>query len=126
MIYGITIELETLPAPYLFIKSTVETKHTSIVYNTIVDTFNKYKKEPFPQEYIDGMKKQNRLKYHNINFNSAFMANYILKEYLNGEIILLETKLKEVDKMKAKDFMKFMIVLDKCLVAYQGPEKIMI
>jgi predicted Zn-dependent peptidase len=126
MIYGITIELETLPAPYLFIKSTVETKHTSIVYNTIVDTFDKYKKEPFPQEYIDGMKKQNKLKYHNINFNSAFMANYILKEYLNGEIILLETKLKEVDKMKAKDFMKFMIVLDKCLVAYQGPEKIMI
>jgi hypothetical protein len=51
---------------------------------------------------------------------------HILKEYLNGEIILLETKLKEVDKMKAKDFMKFMIVLDKCLVAYQGPEKIMI
>jgi predicted Zn-dependent peptidase len=124
MIYGITIQLETLPAPYLFIKSTVETKHTAIVYKTIIDTFHKYKKEPFPQDYIDGMKKQMKLTYHNTNLNSQFMANYILNEYLNGHIFSLETKLKEIDKMKSKDFMKFVTVLDKCLVAYQGPEKI--
>ncbi len=126
IIYGITIQLETLPAPYIFIKSTVETKHTAIVYKTIVDTFHKYNKEPFPQDYIDGMKKQMKLTYHNTNLNSMFMANYILKEYLNGDMFSLETKLKEIDKMKAKDFMKFVTVLDNCLVAYQGPEEIMI
>lgn len=61
MIYGITIQLK-LPT-YIFIKSTIETKHTPIVYKTIIDTFHKYKNEPFPQKYIDGMKKQNKLMF---------------------------------------------------------------
>ena len=73
------------------------------------------------------MKKQNKLTYHNINLNSMFMANYILKEYLNGNIISLETKIKEINKMKSKDFMKIMknIELENSLVAYQGPEKML-
>ena len=125
MVYGISINLQCLPSPHLIIKSTVETKHTPIVYKTIVDTFRKYKHEPFPQDYIDGMKKTNRVIYHNTNLNSTFMANYILNEYLNGRIFSLETKIKETEKMKAKDFMKFVVVLDKALVAYQGPEKIL-
>jgi hypothetical protein len=91
----------------------------------IVDTFHKYKYEPFPQDYIDGMKKNNRLIYHNTNLNSTFMANYILKEYLNGRIFSLETKIKEIEKMRPKEYMKFVVVLDKALVAYQGPENIM-
>ena len=125
MIYGLSIKLECLPSPHIIIKSTVETKHTPIVYKTIVDTFYKYKHEPFPQDYIDGMKKNNRLIYHNTNLNSTFMANYILKEYLNGRIISLETKIKEIEKMWPKEYMKFVVVLDKALVAYQGPENIM-
>ena len=125
MIYGISIKLECLPAPHIIIKSTIETKHTPIVYKTIVETFHKYKYEPFPQDYIDGMKKNNRLIYHNTNLNSTFMANYILKEYLNGRIVSLETKIKEIEKMRPKEFMKFVVVLDKALVAYQGPENIM-
>jgi predicted Zn-dependent peptidase len=124
VIYSINIELVTLPSPHIIIKSTVETKHTPIVYKTIVDTFHKYKTEPFPQEYIDGIKKENKLKYHNTNLNSSFMANYILNEYLNGKIFSLETKLKEVEKMKPKEFMKF-VFFDKCVIAYQGPEKIL-
>lgn len=55
-----------------------------------------------------------------------FMANYLLNEYLNGEIISLERKLKEIEKMKPKDFMKFVVELDNCVVAYQGPEKILL
>ena len=124
VVYSILISLETLPSPYISIKSTVETKHAAIVYKTIVDTFNKYKHEPFPQEYIDGMKKNNKLNYQNTNFNSMFIANYILNEYLNGRIFTLETKLKEIDKMKPKEFMKMMVVLDGSLLAYQGPKKL--
>jgi hypothetical protein len=90
-----------------------------------VETFHKYKHEPFPEEYIDGMKKKNRLTYHNTNLTSTFTANYILNEYLKGRIFSLETKLKEIEKMCPKDFMKFMVVLDKYVVAYQGPEKIL-
>ena len=71
------------------------------------------------------MKKNNRLIYHNTNLNSTFMANYILKEYLNGRIFSLETKIKEIEKMRPKEYMKFVVVLDKALVAYQGPENIM-
>lgn len=125
MIYGISIKLECLPDPHIIIKSTIETKHTPIVYKTIVETFHKYKHEPFPQDYIDGMKKTNRLIYHNTNLNSTFMANYILKEYLNGRIFSLETKIKEIEKMRPKEYMKFVVVLDKALVTYQGPENIM-
>jgi len=125
MIYSIHIDLYKLPAPHIIIKTTVETKHVAMVHKTIVDIFRKYKTEPFPQEYIDGMKKNNRLIYHNTNLNSSFMANYILNEYLNGEIISLETKLKEIDKMNAKDFMKFVVNLDNCLIAYQGNKAIL-
>ena len=125
VIYGISIQLEPLPAPHIIINSTIENKHTPLVYNTIMKTFDKYTKESFPQDYIDGMKKNNKLGYHNINFNSSFMANYILKEYLKGKIISLEIKMNEIDKMTAKDFMKTMINLDGALVAYQGPVKIL-
>jgi hypothetical protein len=125
MIYGIHLHLENLPLPHIIIKCTIETKHTPIVYKTILDTFHKYKKEPFPQDLIDGMKKKNKLNYNNINLNSSFMANYILNEYLKGNIVSIETKMKEIDKMTDKDFMKTMIVLDGCLVAYQGPEKVL-
>ena len=125
MIYGISIKLEVLPAPHIIIKTTVETKHTPIVYKTIIDTFHKYKKEPFPQDYIDGMNKKNKLNYNNINFNSTFMANYILSEYLRGEIIPLDKKMKDIEKMKQKDFMNAMVVLDGCLVTYQGPKEIL-
>lgn len=124
LIYDISITLKTLPSPYINIKSTVETKHAEIVYKTIIDTFYKYKYEPFPEEYIDGMKKKNKLNYQNTNFNSKFMANYILNEYLNGKIFTLETKLKEIDKMTPKDFMKIMVVLNGCLLVYQGPKKL--
>ena len=128
MIYGISINLETLPAPYIIVKSTIETKHTQTVYNTIIETFEKYKKEPFPQEYIDGMKKADKLDDYNRNFTSTFMANYVLTEYLkgNGEIISLETKAKDIQKMTAKEFMKIMSLLNikDVLVVYQGPEKI--
>jgi predicted Zn-dependent peptidase len=120
-IYGISISLETLPAPYIIIKSTVETKHTKIVYKTILDYFHKYKNSPFPQDYINGMKQRNKLNFNNTNMNSSFMANYILNEYLNGKIIPLETKVREIDKLTAKDFMKMMVTLDGALLAYQGP-----
>jgi predicted Zn-dependent peptidase len=52
------------------------------------------------------------------------MANYILNEYLNGKIISLETKMKDIEKMTAKDFMKLMSFINNGVVAYQGPEKI--
>jgi predicted Zn-dependent peptidase len=124
LVYDIIIKLETLPSPYISIKSTVETKHAEIVYKIIVDTFCKYKHEPFPEEYIDGMKKNNKLNYENINMNSMFMSNYILNEYLNGRIFSLETKTKEIDKMTPKYLMKIMVSLDGCLLVYQGPKKL--
>ena len=71
------------------------------------------------------MNKKNILNYNNINFNSTFMANYILSEYLRGEIIPLDKKMKDIEKMKQKDFMNAMVVLDGCLVTYQGPKEIL-
>ena len=130
MVYGIQIQYNELPGPHIILKSTVENKHTTIVYNTIVETIEKYTKEPFPQTFIDGMKKKYKLHYETINYDSNFMANYVLDEYLiSNKIVSLETKYKEIIKLNQKDFMKIMKMInncmENCLVAYQGPIKLL-
>ena len=123
LVYSVSITLIELPSPYLFIKSTVENKHTALVYKTILETFEKYKKESFPQEYIDGMKKKYKINYENLNYTSSFMANYILDHYLDGKIISIEKHYADIDKMTQNDFMKLMklMKMNKMCVAYQGP-----
>ena len=129
VIYSISISLPEVPAPYIFIKSTIENKHTSLVYKTIIDTIGKYTKELFPQEFIDGMKKKHKIHYESLNYTSSFMANYILDEYLDGKISSIEKHYKDIDNMNQKDFMKIMKMihksLDHCVVAHQGPMKLL-
>jgi predicted Zn-dependent peptidase len=128
LVYGISIGIYKIHgAPYIYISSNVENKHVQIVYNTILEMFDKYKKEPFPQDYIDGSKKKYKLQYHNTYFNSSFMANNILNEYLSGKIISYEKELKDIEKMTGKDFMKYLIPIDReiCMVAYQGPIEVL-
>jgi len=123
LVYSVSISLCELPSPYLFINSTVENKHTELVHKTILETFEKYKKESFPQEYIDGMKKKYKINYENLNYTSSFMANYILDHYLDGKIVSIEKHYADIDKMTQNDFMKLMklMKLNKMCVAYQGP-----
>lgn len=129
LIYSISISLPEVPAPYIFIKSTIENKHTSLVYKTIIDTIGKYTKELFPQEFIDGMKKKHKIHYETLNYTSNFMANYVLDEYLDGKISSIEKHYKDIDNMNQKDFMKIMKMihksLDHCVVAHQGPMKLL-
>lgn len=128
LVYGIHIGIYKIhSAPYIYISSNVENKHIRIVCNTIFEMFDKYKKEPFPQDYIDGAKKKYKLDYHNTYFNSSFMATNILNEYLSGKIMSYEKELKDIEKMTAKDFMKYLIPIDRdiCMIAYQGPIKVL-
>jgi predicted Zn-dependent peptidase len=129
LIYSLSISLSDVPAPYIFIKSTIENKHTSLVYKTIVETIGKYTKESFPQEFIDGMKKKHKIHYESLNYTSSFMANYVLDEYLEGKVHSIEKHYKDIDNMNQKDFMKIMKMihksLDHCVVAYQGPIKVL-
>ena len=99
MIYGIQINLVNLPKQFVIIKGTVENKHLKIVYNTILSTLEKYKKEPFPVSYVKGMKKKYKLAYYNTSYTSTFLANYYLIEYLNGKIVSLYKKMKDIQKM---------------------------
>ena len=87
IIYGIKISLCTLPSYHIIINVTVENKHITQVYENIIKTFEKYKIEPFPQSFIDGMKQKTKLKYYNTEYTSTYMAGYILNDYLNGKII---------------------------------------
>jgi hypothetical protein len=127
LVYGVSIRLYELPSPYIFIKSTIENKHTPLVYKKILETFEKYKKESFPQEYIDGMKKKYKINYENLNYTSGFMANYILDEYLDGKIVSIDKHYKDIDNMTQNDFMKLMkhIKMNKICVAYQGSTKLL-
>jgi hypothetical protein len=130
MVYSIQIQYNELPGPHIILKSTIENKHTNIVYNTIVESIEKYTKVPFPQKFIDGMKKKYKLHYETINYDSNFMANYVLDEYLiSNEIVSLETKYKEIIKLTQKDYMKMMKMINNCMknciVAYQGPIKLL-
>jgi len=52
------------------------------------------------------------------------MANYILNDYLNGQIISMENKMKDILKMKESDFTNLMTMnLNHCLTVYQGKIK---
>jgi len=124
IIYGIKISLLTLPYYHIIINVTVENKHIVQVYETIIKIFEKYKTEPFPQSFIDGMKQKTKLKYYNTEYTSTYMAGYILNDYLNGEIISMEKKMKDILKMKDSDFIKLMTMnLNHCLTTYQGKIK---
>jgi len=124
IIYGIKISLCTLPSYHIIINVTVENKHIVQVYKTIIKTFEKYKTEPFPQSFIDGMKQKTKLKYYNTEYTSTYMAGYILNDYLNGKIISMEKKMKDILKMKDSDFIKLMTMnLNHCLTTYQGKIK---
>ena len=125
MIYGIQLTLFTLPSYHIIINVTVENKHIIHVYENIINIFEKYKKEPFPQGYINGMKQKTKLKFYNTEYTSTFMANYILGDYLNGEITDIKKKMNDVLKMKDTDFIKLMTMdFNKCLTVYQGKEKV--
>ena len=121
MIYGIQINLVNLvnlvnlPKQFVIIKGTVENKHLKIVYNTILSTLEKYKKEPFPVSYVKGMKKKYKLAYYNTSYTSTFLANYYLIEYLNGKIVSLYKKMKDIQKMDVK-----MMDFSDVLFVYMG------
>ena len=64
------------------------------------------------------------LKYYNTEYTSTYMAGYILNDYLNGKIISLEKKMKDILKMKDSDFTNLMTMnLNHCLTVYQGKIK---
>ena len=71
------------------------------------------------------MKQKTKLKFYNTEYTSTFMANYILGDYLNGEITDIKKKMNDVLKMKDTDFIKLMTMdFNKCLTVYQGKEKV--